>query len=119
MLTRGDSLFFQGLHGVRHEEKLISTISKPTTEFVKPHLSSQTAVIPSERVQIWVCLFLLWNPIWLVLPTCEATNLGVFDLCHFALLKMGLCKFGCGFRARWSLAVLQGLNWAKSPIANR
>ena len=23
-------------------------------------------------------------PIWLVLPRCEATNLGVFDLCHFA-----------------------------------
>ena len=28
-------------------------------------------------------------PIWLVLPRCEATNLGVFDLCHFALLKRG------------------------------
>ena len=29
----------------------------------------------------------MFVPIWLVLPSCEATNLGVFDLCHFALLK--------------------------------
>ena len=36
-------------------------------------------------------------PIWLVLPRCEATNLGVFNLCDFALLKTGLCKFGGGF----------------------
>ena len=28
-------------------------------------------------------------PIRLVLPKCEATNLGVFDLCHFAVLKRG------------------------------
>ena len=26
-------------------------------------------------------------PIWLVLPRCEATNLGVFVLCHFALIS--------------------------------
>ena len=26
-------------------------------------------------------------PIWLVLRRCEATNLGVFDLCHFALIS--------------------------------
>ena len=26
-------------------------------------------------------------PIWLILPRCEAASLGVFDLCHFALLK--------------------------------
>ena len=26
-------------------------------------------------------------PIWLVLRRCEATNLGVFDLCHFALVS--------------------------------
>ena len=29
-------------------------------------------------------------PIWLVLPRCDAANLGVFDLCHFALLKRAL-----------------------------
>ena len=33
-------------------------------------------------------------PIWLVLPRREATNWGVFDLRHFALLKRELCKFG-------------------------
>ena len=45
-------------------------------------------------------------PIWLVLRRREATNLGVSDLCHFALSshysKTGLCKFGCGFGARWA-----------------
>ena len=29
-----------------------------------------------------------------LLPWCEATNLGVFDLRHLDLLKRGLCKFG-------------------------
>ena len=38
-------------------------------------------------------------PIWLVLPRCEATNLGLFDLCHFALLKQGCANSG-GFGAR-------------------
>ena len=33
-------------------------------------------------------------PIWLVLPMCEATSLGVFDLCHFALLKRGCANSG-------------------------
>ena len=28
-------------------------------------------------------------PTWLVLPRCEAKHLGVFDLCHVALLKRG------------------------------
>ena len=27
--------------------------------------------------------------VWLVLPQCEATNVGVFDLRHFDLLKRG------------------------------
>ena len=26
-------------------------------------------------------------PIWLVLPRFDTTNLGVFDLCHFALIS--------------------------------
>ena len=29
----------------------------------------------------------MFVPIWLVLRRCEATNLGVFDLCHFALIS--------------------------------
>ena len=29
----------------------------------------------------------MFVPIWLVLPRCEATNLGVFVLCHFALIS--------------------------------
>ena len=58
----------------------------------------QKAVIPSERVQIWVCLFLLW----LVLSRCDATNLGVFDLCHFAPLKQGCANSG-GFGAPWKV----------------
>ena len=33
-------------------------------------------------------------PIWLVLPKCEATNLGVFDLYHFDLLKRGCANSG-------------------------
>ena len=37
--------------------------------------------------------------VWLVLPRCEATNLGVFDLCHFDLLKRGCANSG-GFGAR-------------------
>ena len=39
-------------------------------------------------------------PIWLVLCRCEATNLGVFDLCHFALLNQGCANSG-GFGAYW------------------
>ena len=38
-------------------------------------------------------------PIWLVLPKRDATNLGVCDLCHFALLKRGCANSG-GFGAR-------------------
>ena len=33
-------------------------------------------------------------PIWLILHRCDATNLGVFDLCHFALLKRGCANSG-------------------------
>ena len=38
-------------------------------------------------------------PVWLVLPQCEAANLGVFDLCHFDLLKRG-CEFGWVWSSR-------------------
>ena len=51
---------------------------------------SLTAIIPYERVQIWVCLFLYGCS----LPRCEAPNLGVFDLCHFDLLKQGRANSG-------------------------
>ena len=37
-------------------------------------------------------------PLWLVLPRCEGTNLGVLDLCHFALLKRD-CATSGGFGA--------------------
>ena len=33
-------------------------------------------------------------PIWSALPRCEATNLGVLDLCHFAPLKRGCANSG-------------------------
>ena len=33
----------------------------------------------------------MFIPIWL---RCEATNLGAFDLCHFALLKRGSANSG-------------------------
>ena len=36
----------------------------------------------------------MFVPIWLVLPWCEATNLGVFDPCHFALLKRSCATSG-------------------------
>ena len=46
----------------------------------------QTAVIPSEGTNLGVFV-----PIWLVLPGCEATALGVFDLAmHNA------CKYSSG-----------------------
>ena len=47
------------------------------------------AVIPSERVQSWVCLFLYgWS-----YPSVRLQN-SVFDLGHFALLKQGCAKSG-------------------------
>ena len=38
-------------------------------------------------------------PLWPVLARCEATSFGVFDLCHFDLLKRGCASSG-GFGAR-------------------
>ena len=61
-----------------------------------PVCVGQTPVIPIERVQIWVCLFLYMSGIT---PRCDATNFGVFDPCHVALLKQGCANLG-GFGAR-------------------
>ena len=63
--------------------KLLSASSKPPRICTAPFEWGQTAVVPSERVQIWACLFLYGRS----LPRCEATNLGVFVLCHFALIS--------------------------------
>ena len=30
----------------------------------------------------------MFVPVWLVVRRCEATNLGVFDLCHLALIAL-------------------------------
>ena len=54
-------------------------------EFAQPRLSMSNGGHP-QREGTSLGVFV---PIWLVLPRCEATNLGVFDLCHFALLKRG------------------------------
>ena len=64
-------------------------------EFAQPRLSRLNDGRP-QRQGTNLCVFV---PVWLVLPRCVATNLGVFDLCHFALLNR-LCTFGCGFGAR-------------------
>ena len=60
----------------------------------------QTPVIPSEKVKFGVLV-----PIWVVLPWCEATNLGAFDLCHFDLFK-----WGCANSGGLELAELQPLS---------
>ena len=52
------------------------------TEFAQPGLSRSNGSHLSEGVEIWVFVLL-----WLVLPRCEPTNLGVFD-------QTGLHKFG-------------------------
>ena len=36
----------------------------------------------------------MFVPIWLVSPRFEATNLGIFDVGHLALLKRGCAKSG-------------------------
>ena len=59
-------------------------------EFAQPGLSRPNASHPQQEGTN-LDVFVL---VWLVLPRCEATSLGVFDLCHFDLLKRGLCKFG-------------------------
>ena len=52
-------------------------------EFAQPCLSRSNGGHPQrEGTDLGVFV-----PIWLVLPRCEATILGVFDLRRFALLK--------------------------------
>ena len=54
-----------------------SASSKPTTKSAQPHLSRSNGGHPQrEGTNLGVFV-----PIWLVLPGCEATNLGVFDIC--------------------------------------
>ena len=78
-----------------------SASSKSTTEFAQPGLSrSNGSHTQQEGTNLGVCVCV---PIWLVLPWCDATSLGVFDLCHFALLKRGCANSG-GFGARWCVS---------------
>ena len=87
--------FFEGITVTRQPptqitemfQTMCSAISKPTTEYTQPRLSRSLAVIP------------VFVTVLLVLPGREATNLGVLDLCHFALLKRGCANSG-GFGAR-------------------
>ena len=66
-----------------------SASSKPTTEFAQPGLSKSNGGHPQrEGTNLGVFVPIL-KP---VLPSGDATNLGVFDLCHVALLKRGLEK---------------------------
>ena len=64
-------------------------------EFAQPHLSRSNGAHPQrEGTNLGV-----FGPVWLVLSWCEATKLGVLDLCHFDLLKQGYANSG-GFGAR-------------------
>ena len=69
--------------------------SKPTTEFAQPGLRRSNGG-HSQREGINLGVFV---PVWLVSPRCEPTDLGVFDLCYFNLLKLGCANSG-GFGAR-------------------
>ena len=64
-------------------------------EFVQPGLTRSSGS-HAQREGTNLGLFVL---VWLVLPRCEATNFGVFDLCHFDLLKQ-VCEIWVGFGAR-------------------
>ena len=60
--------------------------------FAQPGLSrSNGQSSPAREGTNFACFV----PTWLVLPRWGATNLGVFDLCHFVLLKRGCSKSGC------------------------
>ena len=71
-----------------------SASSKPT-QFAQPGSSRPNSIYPQrEGTNLGE-----FGPVWLVLPRCDATNLGVFDLCHFDLLKRGCANSGgFGFR---------------------
>ena len=71
-----------------------SSSSKPP-ELGQPNLSRSNGS-HHQRESTILGVFV---PILLVLPRCESTNLGVFDLCHFGLLKRGCANSG-GFGAR-------------------
>ena len=76
------SCFFQG----KGPKK--STKNSPANSQTHPHLHSPVCVGSNgghpQREGTNLGMFV---PIWLVLRRCEATNLGVFDLCHFALIS--------------------------------
>ena len=65
-------------------------------DFAQPSLSRSSSSHPQREGANSVCLL----AVWLVLLRCEATGLGVFDRCHFDLLKRGCANSG-GFGARW------------------
>ena len=69
----------------------------PAEEDLVSELQTQNQIYPQREGATLAVLV----PIWLVLPKCEATSLGVFDLCLCALLKRGCATLG-GFGARWS-----------------
>ena len=82
----------------RHVSKLLSPpnqLSPNAPEFAQPCLSRSNGGHP-QRGGTNLGVFV---PIWLVLHRCEATSLGVFDLCRFALLKQSCANSG-GFGAR-------------------
>ena len=56
-----------------------------TPKVPQPGLSRAKGGHPQRQVQIWVRVF----PHRLSLPWCEGTNLGVFDLRQFDVLKFG------------------------------
>ena len=79
-------------------EKLARTVSassKPTTELAQPGLGRLKDSHP-QREGTHLGVFV---SVWLVLPWRDVANLGVFDLCHFHLLKQGCASLG-GFVAR-------------------
>ena len=123
--TLSRALPLSRLHHCTHEARTMSTevdhtpstagtfcrkfrkLSRKTpkmTKFAQPGLSRrQVAAIPSERVQIWVSLFLYrWSR-----PGREATNLGAFDMCHFARLKRG-CAIRMGLELADDLGIPRG-----------
>ena len=64
---------------------------------------------------MWVCCFTTW----LALPKCEATTLGMFDLCHFDLLKRGganSCVSGALRQLKRFLAIKQGPVLIAGPL---
>ena len=91
-LLRGISLSEYGSEGFRVRLRGLSEygsvaylVERPTQETQGEQYSDTVLLIPSKRVQSWVCLFLYgWS-----LPQCKGANLGVFHLCHFDLLKRG------------------------------